>query len=931
MKTHLIIPAILVSALGLADAQSRRAPKAPPGGAVYFEPPAPERNPWADQGIASNHGFGAYYTRKHSDEPWQLQSRTDEFADVMVRFPGSSNELVFWRGTSYLPYWKTGDKQVAMEEIIPRTGDGPPGRPDKVNRYSHVRVIESTPERAVVQWRYMPRMLENVGPDNLPDQTQMVDEYYVVFPDRTVLRAVLAGQPRYEDWRASVPGQLFRYKLTDTGLEKLPGQPADKELMTRVMGFADQKVRVIKPAPIRPLPDGLPVPLARFSLDEGEGLSTVESTSRTKLPIDGHAAHWRAGVSGTALMMDGYTSRVGLDIDLSGKVDRNLTIDTWIAIAAYPWNTCPVVQQVKVGPDGLTEENGFMLAVGADGKASMWVTIGDQRAEVKAGAVLPRFRWIRLTGVVETADDKSSLRLYLDGKLAGETKAPGGRISLPGKQALQLARGVKRMPARPVGKGQYPSEYTFEGLIDEVAVYPAALTNEQIDSISAAFAMSEESRDNPDMIRRVLPIGEKDWNNFAARYTHLPFHDAWYKMFRFSGHPDIVVSFDKMPVRFVLWRGANYIPMLVTENGRWYTNAFLENWWKGCCEPMSDKKMVFGRVDIIEQSPARVVLRWRYPLSEVGYQISYEDPETGWGNWTDWYLVIYPDGTMVKRKRLYTDAERRHEWQESIAIMGPEQRPEDVIETTPALTLATPSGEIREYSWIGKPPTDVSYKDTVLHIANMKAEYDPYSIQNITGGDVYKAGGGSRYSAFPAWNHWPVGQFLSDGRHAVFPDRTAHSSLTHIKWKDSTTYNSLGRFHEKLLLEGLSNKPAKELLPLALSWLQPAPATTPTEGLAVNWQAADRAYVLTRANSNVKNLQLKLAGTAETPLVNPVVIVENWGQEKTATITLNGGKPAPSMDIRQGVVTRANGVKALVVWIEHTGTANLDIGIESNS
>ena len=34
------------------------------------------------------------------------------------------------------------------------------------------------------------------------------------------------------------------------------------------------------------------------------------------------------------------------------------------------------------------------------------------------------------------------------------------------------------------------------------------------------------------------------------------------------------------------------------------------------------------------------------------------------------------------------------------------------------------------------------------------------------------------------------------------------------------------------------------------------------------------------------------------------------------------------MDIRQGVVSRANGVKALVVWIEHTSTAALEIGIE---
>ena len=141
-------------------------------------------------------------------------------------------------------------------------------------------------------------------------------------------------------------------------------------------------------------------------------------------------------------------------------------------------------------------------------------------------------------------------------------------------------------------------------------------------------------------------------------------------------------------------------------------------------------------------------------------------------------------------------------------------------------------------------------------------------------------------------------------------------------------FGKQGRYAEKQLLEGMSKRPAKELLPLAMSWLQPAPATTPTAGLVIVWQPADRAYILTRANSEVKNLRLKLAGSKDTPIFNPAVIVENWGQDRAATISLNGKKPDPSIDIRQGLVARANGVKALVVWIEHSSTAVLEIGIE---
>ncbi len=212
---------------------------------VFRQPPAPEVNPWAESGIPADFQFGAYYTRKNVDESWHRQSRTDEYADVSVRFGNGPEELVFWRGSSYLPYWTTGETKVSLEEIIPRSGDGPAERPDKVNRYSRVRIIQSTPERVVVHWRYMPNMPENVGPENLPDQTRMVDEYFVVFPDRSVVRAVLAGQPRYEDWRKAAPGRVFRYQLTDTGIEEQPAESADTALMLDVMGFAGEKPRTV--------------------------------------------------------------------------------------------------------------------------------------------------------------------------------------------------------------------------------------------------------------------------------------------------------------------------------------------------------------------------------------------------------------------------------------------------------------------------------------------------------------------------------------------------------------------------------------------------------------------------------------------------------------------------------------------------------------
>ena len=105
--------------------------------------------------------------------------------------------------------------------------------------------------------------------------------------------------------------------------------------------------------------------------------------------------------------------------------------------------------------------------------------------------------------------------------------------------------------------------------------------------------------------------------------------------------------FDEVPWRYVFWRGTSYIPHWVTENEIWYTNEFNETWGHGalgCAEPMSDKQTRYSHVRVIENSSARVVVHWRYALIDTRYVFARVDTATGWGDWSDEYHVIYPDG-----------------------------------------------------------------------------------------------------------------------------------------------------------------------------------------------------------------------------------------------------------------------------------------------
>ncbi len=898
-------------------------------GPAWVEAPQPERNPWADKGIRSKHVFGASYTRKHHEgQGWHNLSRTDEFADVVVRFGDESLQVLFGRVTSHHPQVLLGDKAVAsFGESVPRTGDGPEGRPDKINRYARARVIESNAERAVVHYRYLPKMPAKVDRLNPPDQRGFVDEYFLFRPDRTGLRAVRVGSKTIEEWRDSARVKVTSFRIGKDGdIESVESKEADRKRILAVMGFSSGPIRKAVPAPVMAEPERLPDPVVSWAFDEGLGRTTAERVSGTGCPVEGHGAIWRQGVSGHALMYDGYSSKVQLPAGKVPKFGSAVTLEAWVAIAAYPWNLCPIVQQGDI----LTDGKGLALGIGPHGRPLLAVRIGEERFVLHADAEklrIPRFRWTHVAAVIDPGQGFAAL--YVDGRKVAFGNLPEGTIVQAEDKPLQIGWGPTMGEAWPVGgSGFGPYPYGFEGLIDEVRIYDTVLRAQDVQGRSTAPGLAEAARTAPDMDRRVLPAGEKDWAGFEAHYTHLDFHDGWKSMFRMSGHPDIVVSFDKLPGRYVLWHGAGYIPMLVSENGRWYSNEFNETWWGGCCEPMSDKRTVFGRVDILEQSPARIVLKWRYPLSNVSYKIYAEGwtGDSGWGEWCDWYFTIYPDGTCVKRMRSWMSVPHRREWHESMAIFGPEQHPEEVVETRPALTVATLDGKVRSYNWIDEPPAKVDYTEVGLHVVNLKADYDPYSICRASGGNVYRRRGDMPYSVFPAWNHWPVGQFPSDGRFVRYPDRTAHSSLTHIFWPNSVEFGKEGAFEEKILIEGSSNEPVERLVDVARSCLE-APAPEGSAGVSVAYDEKTRAYSITRDSGEIRRMTVGLKATADRPAVNPVFTVENWGADELAKLTINGKAPDEGMDIRQGVVRRPNGVNALVIWIEMTCREETTFGI----
>lgn len=856
----------------------------------------------AEPPVVPTEGFYAYYTKIHSHEPFEKYSRTGDYADLVVNVGDKSGQLVFWRGTSYLPYWETEGVKWPLPELLPRSGDGTASMPDRVNSFSHVRIIEQGPDEVVVHWRYLPQF-SGTNPHSGYDATKFAEEVFYIHKNGRIVRVVKQGTPLFDDWTDPANAITQELQLDKSGIT-----------VTR----QTEPTTSIKPSPARANPLKLEMaaePVLEWRFDEAVGTSTAETRRNFTSVIAGHKPLWRRGVSGTALLFDGYTSAVELPPEQAPKLIGSLTLEGWVALGAYPWNWAPVVHQ--------GDDDGYFLGVDGLGRPGLKLSLGNTRCELVASQQLERHRWYHLAATYDCLSGQG--QLFIDGKSVAESNLGPGVLTTP-NSPIKIGKGKERFQLALIPYNSASSgSYTFDGLIDEVRVYDTALGPELVARSYELVKPEKQVITQPELEKRALPdlrISDK----FGATYSRLKFYDTWDVLWRFGDYADVVVNFNSLPYQFVFWRGTGYIPMLANEKQQWYSNQFNEtanrSGGRGCQEPMSDKESYTNHVRIIENTPARVLVHWRYPLLDVRHIGANFNPETGWCDYADWYYYIYPDGMAVKQMKLWTDGPRNHEWHESMAILGPNQHPEEVIDTNPALVLAGFDGNEVPYSWIEGPPQGVSYQDKKVHIVKYKAEFSPYTIGDFTGGDVY-AGNVRDYAVFPTWNHWPEAQMPSDGRYALFNDRTSHSSLTHVTLPDYRAQEDGDLpFQEKLLIEGMTNQPVSTLVTLAKSWLN-APSIEIVSGCEkANYEQAEKAYVLSFQGPDAI---VRLLASTDQPLVNPCFVFTNWNSNATVSVSVDGH--STEKNVRQGIVRDANGKQKLIVWIETESTTPMVVAI----
>ncbi|MFO7901337.1 MAG: LamG domain-containing protein [Pirellulaceae bacterium] len=200
----------------------------------------------------------------------------------------------------------------------------------------------------------------------------------------------------------------------------------------------------------------------RFNAEEGD--TAIDSGGRG---IHGTIKNCRRveGKKGRALEF-GRNSRVELGKPAEFPVaQRPFTVAAWVKT--------PDDDGVVVARGGAF--CGFSLYV-KDGVAKFGIHRTEEgESHIAAGTENVTGRWVHLAGVV----DENAVRVYVNGKKAGETKTPG---LLPGNcgQSMEIGFDI----------GNSAAEITdhFVGIIDEVKVFHAALAEEDL----AEFCHTQE-------------------------------------------------------------------------------------------------------------------------------------------------------------------------------------------------------------------------------------------------------------------------------------------------------------------------------------------------------------------------------------------------------------------------------------------------------
>ncbi len=665
---------------------------------------------------------------------------------------------------------------------------------------------------------------------------------------------------------------------------------------------------------------GAQEPIMHWDFEKNEKDTTIEVVGGQADVLEGQFMV-AEGIKGNGIRFDGFTTCVRrIPENIQHPTDQ-FTVEAWVALGNYPWNWCPILTTES------DEIMGYRLMLGPLGQVSLQGAIGEQWVSCSSEQeAMPLREWMHVTGVYRA---NTSMELYLNGRLIASCPLQG-KISYPRRSECLI--GMVAQPGKPSDIhrtwGTVEAYYGIDGLMDEIKVYDSAKSAEQIARDFNSIPVKKA-----DIAPRRLPTIDKHPGRFGGFYTKLRYYPGWDNLWPVEQDPDVVVCFEKSPVKVMFWRGIRYAASWISENDNWMSDQSVEAWEhgdkdrEGCFEHMQDRHCRFSHVRIIENTAARVVVHWRYAPVSAHNNTWRPDPKTGWECWVDEYYTIYPDATGIRRvswKKGSLGFPRQ--FQETLALLHPGQKVSDLLEKEVALVSDYDGNQDKmlfvddpnsppygPFSWDNDDPYTIQQY-------NFKSEYKPFICFEPGNKMFLRHNSLSSYDRARGCNHFPVGQARCDGRTTRMSDRPSHCTSFPISepviHEDGDRYYWCG-------LYGMNGMDMDQLVQFGRSWAFAPELSISSSGTeSKGFDRSRRCYQLENRTEKPTEVAFTINGSQDSPIHNPAIYIKNWNAEG-AHVLVNSKKLD---DCEIGIHHKIEGTDLIIfLWMKSDSSVSLNI------
>ena len=201
--------------------------------------------------------------------------------------------------------------------------------------------------------------------------------------------------------------------------------------------------------------------VSEWRFDENSGTSTADTVGSGTGSLANFTGNygWRPAsecISGTCLSFDGVDDYVSVpdSQDLTNAFDYDFSVEVWAKVKAYPaTNVADIIW--KYWP-------GFIVRMGTTGYVNLYLYDGTAYQTYNSNFSFPLDQWVHFAAVRDYTS-LNNVRWYINGRLNNTVSNTAGV-------------GLLNSAGHPLYLGRAMNFLYFNGLLDEVRVYNAALT-----------------------------------------------------------------------------------------------------------------------------------------------------------------------------------------------------------------------------------------------------------------------------------------------------------------------------------------------------------------------------------------------------------------------------------------------------------------------